>query len=34
MAMGLIGITGKALITPWKEQQWWLEENRILTINK
>ena len=29
MPMGSTGCTGKALITPWKEQQWWFEENRI-----
>jgi hypothetical protein len=36
LAMGSTGITGKAITTPWKGQQWWFEENRILTasINK
>ena len=34
MPMGSTGITGKAITTPWKEQQWWFEENRILNINK
>jgi hypothetical protein len=34
MPMGSTGITGKAITTPLKGQQWWFEENRILNINK
>jgi hypothetical protein len=34
MPMESTGANGKDIITHWKEQQWWSEENRILNINK
>ena len=34
LPMESTNLLGKGTITQWKGQQWWLEENRILNINK
>jgi hypothetical protein len=34
LPMESTGLLGKGTITHWKGQQWWLEESRILNINK